>query len=211
MKFTQGNAIQQGFLLCTVCAQLARRHPAADQAQYCPRCCARLLPRKAHSVQRSWAWLISAYIFYLPANLLPIMDTHSLFDAQQDTILSGVLFLWHTGSWVTAGIVFMASIFTPIAKLIALTALLLSVHFKATRGTKLRTNLYRLLLAIGRWSMLDIFVVAVLAALVHIQTFAVIEAGPGALAFGAVVVCTLLAAASFDPRLIWDAKGQAHG
>ncbi len=202
-------AAAQGIFVCTVCTQLSRGRTV--DACYCPRCGAALARRKRHSLARTWAFLISAYILYLPANLLPIMDTHSLFDAQQDTILSGVLFLWRTGSWATAAIVFLASIVTPIAKLIAMTALVISVQRKSRWRPDWRANLYRVLLRIGRWSMLDIYVVAILAALVHVQSFAVIEAGGGALAFGAVVVLTLLAVSSFDPRLIWDAQGDSHG
>lgn len=203
-------AAAQGLFLCNVCTQLSRVRDAT-RACYCPRCGAPLARRKRYSLGRTWAFLISAYILYLPANLLPIMDTHSLFDAQQDTILSGVLFLWRTGSWTTAAIVFLASIVTPIAKLIAMTVLALSVQRKSKWRPAWRANLYRVLVRIGRWSMLDIYVVAILAALVHVQSFAVIEAGAGALAFGAVVVLTLLAVSSFDPRLIWDAQDESHG
>lgn len=203
-------AAAHGLFVCTVCTQLSRGH--AVGTCYCPRCGAPLAQRKRHSLARTWAFLISAYILYLPANLLPIMDTQSLFDAQQDTIWSGVVFLWRTGSWTTAAIVFLASIVTPIAKLVAMTFLVLSVQRKSRWRPAWRANLYRILVRIGRWSMLDIYVVAILAALVHVQSFAVIEAGSGALAFGAVVVLTLLAVSSFDPRLIWDAQGEhSHG
>ena len=143
-------------------------------------------------------------MLYIPANALPIMDTSSLFDAQQDTILSGIIYLWKTGSWVTALIVFVASIVTPLVKLIALTALLISAQRKATWRPHARSRVYRILSLVGRWSMLDIFVVTVLVALVQIQSIAVVTAGPGAFAFGAVVVLTIFAAMSFDPRLIWD-------
>lgn len=210
ITYHSDTAQRRGILVCTVCAQLSRCPIHTNDACYCPRCGAALSQRKPDSIARTWACLLSAYILYLPANLMPIMDTHSLFDAQQDTILSGVIFLWNSGSWVTAAIVFLASIVTPIAKLLALTGLTISVQTKSTWRPDLRAKLYRFLVRIGRWSMLDIFVVAILAALVNIQSLAVIEAGPGAVAFGAVVVLTLLAVLNFDQRLLWDAQGESR-
>lgn len=176
----------------------------------CPRCGAGVYSRKPNSIGRTWAFLIAALVLYIPANALPIMDTSSLFDAQRDTILSGVIYLWMTGSWVTALIVFIASIVTPLLKLVSLSALVISVQRKSTWRPHTRARLYRMVSLVGRWSMLDIFVVTVLVALVQIQSVAVITAGPGALAFGAVVVLTMFAAFSFDPRLIWDAAKPGH-
>ena len=170
----------------------------------CPRCNAALSARKTNSMRRTWAYLVSAFILYLPANLLPIMQTQSLLSRQDDTILSGVVFLWESGSWPLALLVFVASIVVPLFKLLALTVLAVSVNRHSLLQPLQRTSLYRLVETIGRWSMLDIYVVALLAALVQINAFATIEAGPGAAAFGAVVVLTLLASHSFDPRLIWD-------
>ncbi|MGH8596029.1 MAG: paraquat-inducible protein A [Gammaproteobacteria bacterium] len=152
---------------------------------------------------------MAAYFLYLPANLLPIMETASLFGSQTDTILSGIVFLWASGSWPLAIIVFVASILVPLGKLGALTVLLLSVHYRWQSHRLDRARLYRLIEFVGRWSMLDIYVVTILVALVQVQTFAAIEAAPGAIAFGAVVVLTMLATASFDPRLIWESS--AHG
>lgn len=213
MAFT--TAADAGLLSCPACALVSRPPPGtADPFQSstarCPRCGARVHPRKPDSIGRTWAFLIAAYVLYIPANALPIMDTSSLFDAQQDTILSGVVYLWTTGSWVTALIVFIASIVTPLLKLLTLTALVLSVQRKSTWRPHQRAQLYRVVSLVGRWSMLDIFVVTVLVALVQIQSIAVISAGPGALAFGAVVVLTMFAAFSFDPRLIWDPVKAAH-
>ena len=170
----------------------------------CPRCGADVHLRKPGSIRLTWAFVVAACVLYIPANLLPIMDTSSLFDAQRDTIMSGVVYLWSTGSWGTALIVFVASIVTPLAKLISLALLTLSVQLRSSWRPLLRTKLYRVVTFVGRWSMLDIFVVTVLVALVQLQGIAVITAGPGALAFGAVVVLTMLAAYTFDPRLIWD-------
>ena len=199
-----------GLLSCPACALVSRPPPAAargaaSSAPRCPRCGAGVHARKPDSIARTWAFVLAAFVLYIPANVLPIMDTSSLFDAQQDTILSGVIYLWKSGSWGTALIVFIASVVTPLAKLFALTALLLSVQWKSTWRPHVRAQFYRAVSLVGRWSMLDIFVVTVLVALVQLQSIAVITAGPGAFAFGAVVVLTMLAAFSFDPRLIWDA------
>jgi paraquat-inducible protein A len=154
--------------------------------------------------------LIASYILFIPANLLPIMHTNSLFGAQSDTILSGVVYLWASGSWHLAVIVFIASILVPSAKLVTLTFLVVSVQRRSTWDPLQRMNMYRILESVGRWSMLDIFVVAMLVALVHLQTLATIRAGAGAVAFGALVVVTMLAAMAFDPRLIWDPQWTRH-
>jgi paraquat-inducible protein A len=132
------------------------------------------------------------------------METSSLFGAEKDTILSGVIFLWHSGSWDLALVVFIASIMVPLLKLMALTVLLVSVQRRSVWRPVQRARLYRLVELVGRWSMLDIYVVTVLAALVQIGSLATIKAGPAILPFGAVVVLTMFAAQQFDPRLIWD-------
>jgi paraquat-inducible protein A len=132
------------------------------------------------------------------------METSSLFGAEKDTILSGVVFLWHSGSWDLALVVFIASIVVPLLKLMALTVLLVSVQRRSVWRPVQRARLYRLVELVGRWSMLDIYVVTVLAALVQIGSLATIKAGPAILPFSAVVVLTMFAAQQFDPRLIWD-------
>ena len=138
------------------------------------------------------------------------MDTSSLFDSQRDTIMSGVVFLWTSGSWPLAALVFFASIVVPLAKLIALTLLQVSVQRRSPWRPYERARLYRFVEFVGRWSMLDIYVVAILAALVQIQSLATIHAGPGAIAFAAVVVLSMFAASAFDPRLIWDPVNEDH-
>ena len=143
-------------------------------------------------------------ILYVPANILPIMEMESLLESQSDTILSGIVFLWTTGSWPLAIIVFVASIVVPLLKMLALLTLLIAVHHGVWLHRADLARLYRLLDIVGRWSMLDIFVVAILVALVQLQLVATVTPGKGALAFGAVVVLTMLATISFDPRLIWD-------
>jgi len=199
-------ATGMGLLACVVC-RLVSRVPASGGDAHCPRCGARLHARKPASLARTWAFLIAAMILYVPANALPIMDTSSLFGTQRDTILSGIAFLWASGSFVLALLVFFASIMVPLAKMIALTVLAASVQARAAWHPRTRTRLYRVIEFIGRWSMLDIYVVTIMVAVVQISTLASIHAGPGAAAFGAVVVLTMYAAASFDPRLIWDSLG----
>jgi len=206
-------AVRAGLLLCHACHQLARPATGVDHPA-CPRCGAPLHWRKQDSIHRTWALLLAAYILYIPANLLPVMVTSSAFGAQADTIMSGIVYLWTSGSWSLAVIVFVASILVPLAKLIALTILLVSVQLGVRWDPRQRTQLYRMVEAVGRWSMLDIYVAMLLAALVQFQTLAIIRPGTGAIAFCGVVVVTMFAAQAFDPRLIWDnaePADQTHG
>jgi paraquat-inducible protein A len=196
-------AAELGLCSCHVCSLVSRRVQTSGPS-HCSRCGSALYFRKPAGVARSWAFLIAAYILYLPANLMPIMDTGSLKGYRVDTILSGVVYLWETGSWGISAVVFAASIMIPMLKLISLTLLLISVQRNSSWHPEQRTRLYRLVELVGRWSMLDIYVVTLLAALVQLQSLAFVKAGPGAVAFGAVVVLTMLAAIYFDPRLIWD-------
>ena len=196
-------AASRGYFSCHTCGLLSKGS-AAGGIFHCPRCAAELHFRKPDSVARSWALLIAAYIMYIPANLLPMMETSSLFGSQDDTIMSGVIYLWRSGSWDLALIVFIASIMVPFMKLIAMTLLLITVQRRSVWQPLQRTKLYRIVEFVGRWSMLDIYVVTILAALVQIGSLATIKAGPAALAFGAVVVLTMFSAMQFDPRLIWD-------
>ena len=196
------SAAADRLLSCPTCA-LVSRAPATEAAA-CPRCGTRLHFRKPGSIGRTWAFLVAAMAVYVPANVLPMMSTSSLFSSQTDTIMSGIVFLWEDGSWHLALIVFIASILVPLAKMLALLLLLLSVQLDWNWRAMERARLYRVIDAIGRWSMLDIFVVALLSTVVQLTALASVRPGPGALAFGAVVVLTMLASASFDPRLIWD-------
>jgi len=193
-----------GLVSCQACTLVCRDTADPHCVIRCPRCGARLHPRKRNSIVRTWALLIAASILYVPANLLPIMESSSLFDSQEDTIMSGVRYLWNTGSQLVAVIVFIASIMVPMFKLLALSLLLVSVQRGTDRPRQL-AKLYRLVDFVGRWSMLDIYVLTILVGLVQLQTLAFIRAGPGAVAFGGVVVLTMFAAISFDPRFIWDA------
>ena len=166
--------------------------------------------RKPDSLSRSWALLLAAYVLYIPANLLPMMVTSTIFGVQEDTIMSGVVLFWTSGSWMLATIVFTASILVPLLKLFAMTYLLLTVGRRSAAEPDSRTRLYRIVELIGRWSMLDVFVVALVVALVQIRSLATITAGAGTTAFGAVVVLTLLASRCFDSRLIWDHARQEN-
>jgi paraquat-inducible protein A len=198
---TGPQAASLGKATCPTCGLLGS--PATDRV--CRRCGTTLHFRKPDSIQRTWALLIAAYMLYLPANLLPIMKTQSLFGAQQDTIMSGVVYLWSSGSWVLAMVVFIASVAVPLIKLLSLTMLLVSVQRRSHRQPLQRAKLYRFLELIGRWSMLDVYVVTILVALVRVQSLALIGPGAGVLAFAAVVVLSMLATMAFEPRLIWDA------
>jgi paraquat-inducible protein A len=197
-------AAEAGLLACQTC-YLVSRPVSGVRAPLCPRCGAFVFPRKPASLARTWAFLIACYLLYIPANTLPIMDTSSLFGEQRDTIMSGVIYLWNSGSWATAAVVFVASIVQPILKLAVLTYVSYSVSTGRVRNPMQQARMYRFVHVIGRWSMLDIYVVTLLVALVQSPTLAEIEAGPAAIAYGAMVVFTMLASQSFDPRLIWDA------
>lgn len=192
-----------GLCSCQACGLVSRPNDIHETAR-CPRCNARISIRKPDSIRRCWALVIAAYILYLPANLLTIMETGSLIDYRQDTIMSGVVHLWKTGSWGISAIVFIASIVVPLFKLMALTFLLVTVQLRTSWWPVQRAKLYRMVELVGRWSMLDIYVVTILAALVQMSSLATVRAGSGAIAFGSVVVLTMFAAMEFDPRLIWD-------
>jgi paraquat-inducible protein A len=161
--------------------------------------------RKPNSIVRTWALIVAASIFYIPANVLPITIVTSLGAVQSDTIMSGVIYFIKTACGHRL-VIFVASVFVPLLKLIMLTFLVISVQQGWGWRPKDRTRIYRITEAVGRWSMVDIFVVTILVALVNLGALASIQAGPAAVHFGAVVVITMFAAMSFDPRLIWDAK-----
>ncbi len=150
-------------------------------------------------------------MLYIPANLFPVMTVISLGKAQSDTILSGAIYLLVHGMWPLALIVVFASVIVPLLKLIALAFLLISVQKGSRWRPAERTKLYRIVEGVGRWSMTDIYVVTILVALVSLGNLATIEAGVGAIYFAGVVVATMLAAESFDPRLIWDRAGESDG
>lgn len=196
-------AIDAGLLICQECHQLNRQDREADR-QYCSRCGGVLHARRPDSLARTWALLLTAAILYIPANLLPIMTVNSLGKGQSDTIMSGVIELVHLGMLPIAAVVFVASILVPTFKLVGIALLLYSVQRHLPMSARQRILMYRFIEWIGRWSMLDIFVIAILVAVVNFGSLASIEPGMGAVAFASVVVLTMLAALTFDPRLIWD-------
>lgn len=199
-------AREGGLLPCSVCGLVHRLDdvPEAGRQLRCTRCQAPMRSRIPGSLARTTALLLAAYVLYLPANLMTMMVTESIYGVRNDTIFTGIIYLWIEGSPALAIIVFVASILVPLLKLLALSWLVWTVWRGELRLTQERTRLYRVLEFVGRWSMLDIFVVALLTAIVQAQSLATVLPGPGAMAFGAVVVLTMLASLSFDPRLIWD-------
>lgn len=196
-------AIDAGIRVCLECQQL-NRAVAEEGPVVCCRCGAKVHTRRPNSLARTWALLITAAILYIPANLLPIMTVNSLGRGSPDTIMSGVVTLVQHGMLPIAAVVFVASILVPTFKLVGIGLLLYSVQRHQPMSARQRIFMYRFIEWIGRWSMLDIFVIAILVALVRFDSLASIDAGAGAIAFACVVVLTMLAAISFDPRLIWD-------
>jgi paraquat-inducible protein A len=198
-------AMQQRLQSCESCGLLSR--PASGRGR-CPRCGIELEFRKTDSIQRTWAFLIAAAICYLPANLLPVLTTYTAAGTESDTIIQGVVLLWSPTGWPLSLIVLVASILIPSAKIGALGYLLLSVQRGTVAHGADRARLYRIVGLVGRWSMVDVFVDTFTAALVQLQPLMSVSPAPGLLFFAAVVVLTMLAVESFDPRLIWDAGGE---
>lgn len=197
---------QLGLTRCHACGRSCSLHGGDGQrGARCPRCQTRLYARKPGSVGRSWAWLIAAAVLYIPANLLPVMYTHTYFQSSSNTLLGGIALLWNSGAWDLALIVFVASIVVPLMKIVCLSFLLVGVQRQRCGHPRSRTRLYRIVDFIGHWSMLDIFVISLLTALVQLGSVAEVRPEPGAAAFAAVVVLTMIASMTFDSRLIWDA------
>jgi len=204
-------ALEYGYSVCSVCHQLVKL-PEEKNGRYlpCPRCGEEVHARKPNSIQYTWALVIASIIFYIPANLLPMMHVVTFAGTQSDTILSGVLYFLETGSYLIAAVIFIASIVVPITKLLILIYLLISVQRKDPRSKPMKQRLYALTELIGKWSMVDVYVVALMIALVHFGSMTEIQAGEGANYFLLVVIITMIAAMQFDPRLIWDIK-EDHG
>jgi paraquat-inducible protein A len=186
---------------CHTCGLLSS---AKSGVHECPRCTAPIHHRKQNSIVRTWALLFTATILIIPANVYPVMTVIRFGQGEPNTILSGVLHLIESGMWGLAMIVFVASIVIPIMKLIILSFLLITVQKGSSWRPKDRTRLYRITEIVGAWSMVDIFLVGILSALVSLDVLSTIRPGIGASFFAAVVVFTMFAAHSFDPRLIWD-------
>ncbi|MBF8748361.1 paraquat-inducible membrane protein A [Pseudomonas putida] len=196
-------AIDAGILVCNECHELNRQVDDGHK-QTCTRCGAILHDRRPNSIVRTWALLITASVLYIPANILPIMTVSTLGQGSPDTIMSGVITLLQHGMIPIAAVVFIASILVPTFKLVGIGLLLYSVQRRQPLSARQRIWMYRFIEFIGRWSMLDIFVIAILVAVVNFGRIASVEANLGAVAFASVVILTMLAALTFDPRLIWD-------
>lgn len=173
-------------------------------AKRCIRCEGPLESRDLASIQKVWAWLLAGIIAYIPANTYPMLITNTLTSRGESTILGGVLELFDHGDWLVAAIVFFASVMIPIGKFLAISYLAFSVMRKSSLNIHQRVRLFEVVEFIGRWSMIDVFVVAILSALVQLDAVATINPGIAAVSFALSVVFTMLAAQSFDPRLIWD-------
>jgi paraquat-inducible protein A len=193
-----------GLVGCHHCGQV---HSLADVR--CRRCDAVLHSRKPESLQKVWAWLIAGIITFIPANIYPMLLTNTLVENSQSTIIGGVVDLVHYGSYGIAAIVFIASIVIPVWKFAAIAYLAISVHRKSTLNMHQRHRLFVAVEFIGRWSMIDVFVVAILSALVQLDAVASINPGIAAANFALSVVFTMLSAQSFDARMIWDANRTA--
>lgn len=196
-------AFEAGLQRCESCGLLSQPMGVHDE-EGCPRCGQDVEFRKRNSVQRTWAFLIAAAACYIPANLLPVLTTTTAAGSESDTILQGVVLLWSPTGWPLSLIVLFASIMIPSAKILALAYLLVTVQSGSIRNNAQRVRLYRMVDLIGRWSMVDVFVDTFTAALVQLPPLMSVAPGPGLLFFAAVVVMTMLAVESFDPRLIWD-------
>jgi paraquat-inducible protein A len=196
-------ALRAGLIGCHACSQVQKLAHTVEK-QRCSRCGTVMHPRNPDSIARTWALLLSAAILYIPANLYPILHTASIVGSEDDTIMTGVALFWNDGDIPLAAIIFIASILVPMLKLGTLAYLTWSVQTRSRFRPRQRTTLYRIVEKIGRWSMLDVFVVTLTVALVRFGSLAVITPGPGALAFACVVVLTMLASMQFDPRLMWD-------
>jgi paraquat-inducible protein A len=198
-------------LVSCECCHLLLRAACTDDPGFCARCGEKLEIRRRGSIATTWALASAAAICYIPANLLPVLNTVTPQGSDDDTIMGGVVFLYTSGSWPLALMVLIASVMIPLGKLVSIAYLLLSVQCGSVKSNRQRTRLYRIVVFIGRWSMLDVFVDTFTVALVQLQPLMSVMPGPGVLFFGAVVVLTMLAAEAFDPRLIWDTANQIEG
>lgn len=192
-------AAEQNLASCHICGKVS------DVALVsCPRCDAALHLRKPNSLMRTWAFLWAAIAFYIPAMWLPVMNVTGISGDQNSTILSGVILFWKMGSYPVAIIIFSASVLIPLIKVLSLIWLGLAASGKVKPAPQSLSKTYRIVEMLGRWSMVDVFVVAILACLVRLGSIMTIVPGPAALSFSAVVILTMLSASAFDPRLLWD-------
>lgn len=196
-------ALSQGFWTCLGCRQLVKVS-RGTRTCLCPRCGARMHGRVDGSIMLTWALTITGALLLIPANILPVMTVIYLGSGDPSTIIGGTLELYHNGLWGIALIVFVASIAVPVMKLVGLVILCLIVQLRLNVAPRQAMRIYRLVSAIGRWSLLDLFMISILVALVDMGAIAEVAAGAGSTAFATVVVVTMFAVRAFDPRLIWD-------
>lgn len=201
---TPPSARQQSVIKCQECTLLVdmKRHNITDNR--CPRCFAKLHYRIPNSIQKTWAYLLTASIMLIPANLLPISSLTSTGTTTPDTIMSGVISLANNDNLGIAIIIFIASILVPIFKIIGLALILLSIQHKIQITNKHKLLLFNVIHWVGKWSIMDLFVISIMVSVINRGSFFSADPGPGATCFGLVVVLTILAAESFDTRLIWD-------
>ena len=209
------NAAAQHATGCTTCGLINTLPAAASTSSppphyACSRCGSRLHLRKPNSLEFTWALLITSAVLYIPANAYPMMITTSLGQTHASTIIGGMLELWQHGSEPIAVVIFVASVLVPIIKMLILVLLTCMAQHPGPLSAQQKTRLYRLTELIGRWSMVDVFVVAIMVALIQSGNLMSVLPGPAALAFCAVVITTMLAAMAFDPRLLWDTQGNTH-
>jgi len=188
-----------GLVSCTNCGTLA---PLGTPR--CARCHAALHSRSPNAGQRVWAWLLAGIVCYIPANLYPMLLTNTFGKVSTGTIIGGAIELFEYGAWFVAVVVIVASVVIPVAKFMVIAGLMLGVRYGSRLSAHRRMQLYEATEFIGRWSMIDVFVVAILTALVQLGFVASINPGPAAVCFALSVVFTMLSAQSFDPRMIWD-------
>lgn len=205
VKLQQTTAQQAGLSRCHDCAKLVKIDSFnTNSEQQCPRCSAKIHVRKPNSLNRTWALLIAALIMFFPANILPIMEVSFLGGVESSTILDGILYFFDSGSYGIGIIILTASILVPLFKMFGLSLILLSLHFRWDSWLRHKTAMFRFISFIGRWSMLDIFVIAILSVLIKFGPLSTTTAAPAVTYFAGVVVLTMLAANTFDSRLLWD-------
>jgi paraquat-inducible protein A len=202
MADTIVSAMGQGIAGCHTCGLAVKMDDQAETE--CPRCGSEVHYRKHNSISRAWAFLISAFVMYLPANTEPMMRTTALGSTEGDTIMSGVLYFLSHGDWYLAVVIFAASVMLPLLKIMAIAYLLISIQRGSAVRSQQKTNLYKLAEILGKWSMLDIFVVALMVALIQLGNLTSIHPGAACIAFAAVVILTMFAEMALDPKLIWD-------
>jgi len=200
------SAREMGIVACTRCT---RAWPLGTPV--CKRCGHKMVSRDPHSLQKVWALWLVGFMCYIPANVYPMLKTRTLFQVDESTIVGGAVDLAHHGAWGIAFIILLASVAIPLAKFWAVAYLAISAKQNRFGANQSRFIMYEIVEYIGRWSMIDIFVVAILSSLVQLKTLASISPGPASMFFALSVIFTMLSAQAFDSRLIWDGQTEDEG